>query len=562
MHTDEAHHARRLTDISQTLLDLKWRLNPVEATALGVHSYDDTLGEFTPDAFDGLARGFRACRRELQTHVEPIRLSAEDYTDYRLAMSLASAAVIRLECLQDWERDPSMYPARAMWGIHVLLVEEAIPQEEKTRCMLSRLREAPGILQAARRNLTRASKLFTRIGMQTTDNSIEFLRQTMPLLAAAPSLGSEMTGAAEECISALEAYRAWLEDDLMPRARTEFAIGADLYEQLVFADHLLTYSPDSIVRLGQGALISTQDALEDVARRIDPSSTWQEIIHRLTHDHPSPDELLGVYRTAVAEARDFVRLRGLVTFPTTDLLDILPTPEFQRGMFPHVAYMPPPPFDTSGRRGHFWVTTVNESDSEEERERRLEGHSVYSIPITALHESYPGHHLQFSFCNDVDRPMRKQSVSHLFAEGWALYCEEMMYEQGFYTNPRVRLFQLKDSLHHACQALIDVGLQTGEMTFHGAVGLLVETARFDEASAVAEVRRHVGQPARAMTNTIGKLLILSIREEQKRRLGPRFDLTEFHDQLLSHGTVPTSIIAERFSHGVAASASEGGVRAA
>lgn len=548
METPGTEQNRRMEEIAEALLRLKWRMNPVAATALGVHDWDDTLGSLMPESLEDLAREFASCRRELQSEIEPTLLSPDEYTDYRLAMSLASSSIIRLECLREWEHDPSVYPARAMWGLHVLLIDDITPAEERARHMVSRLREAPEMLILARRNLRDASKLLTRIGMESAERSIGFLRQTIPTLAEGlPSLASDLLEASEHCADALRAYREWLENDLLPRAHKELAIGADLYEQLVFAEHQLTYSPEDIVRLGQGALISAQDSLEDTAQLVDPAATWQELIHRLRREHPSAEELLPVYRQAVSQASEFVRVGGLVTFPEADRLDLLPTPEFQRSTFPHAAYMPPPPFAGSERHGHFWVTPIDPSAAEEDREQRLEGHTIHSIPITALHQSYPGHHLQFSISNEIGNAMRKQSVSHLFAEGWALYCEEMMYEQGFCTDPRVRLFQIKDSLRHACRVLVDVGLHTGEMTFHGAVGLLVETARLDEAAAVAEVRRHACQPGRAMTHMIGKLLVLSIREEQKRRLGSRFDLREFHDQLLSYGTIPTSLIAERFA---------------
>jgi len=549
---NQAEYSRLLARVSSTLLNLKWQTNPVAATALGIHDYDHTLGDLSPEAFRQLAEEFKACRRILQAEIEPTQLDADDYTDYRIAMSLASSHIIRLECLKDWERCPSFYPERAMWGVHVLLAGEFAPIEERARSIISRMKEAPGILLAARRHLTNASRLFTKIGIQTTDGSIDFLRAAIPSLAeSVPSMSVELLRVNEECMAALRDYRDWLESSLMPRARLDFAIGGDLYEQILFAEHYLTYSPWDIVRIGQGALINMQDELEEIARRIDPSASWQEIVQDMRRDHPTPDELLSAYRIAVQEAREFVRLRGLVTFPPSDSLHVRPTPEFERCIVPHVAYMPPPPFDVGGRPGHFWVTPADENQSLEDQERQLQRHSRYSIPITALHESYPGHHLQFSIGNRIGRPMRRQSVSHLFAEGWALYCEQMMYEQGFYSDPRVRLFQLKDSLLHACEVLVDVGLHTGEMSFHGAVGLLVETARLDEATAVADVQRHAVQPGLAMTSTIGKLLILGIREEQRRRLGSRFDIKAFHDQFLSYGTIPIPLVAQRFAEDAA-----------
>lgn len=541
-------HSRRLSEVSDRLLTLKWRINPVAATALGVHDYDCTLGEVSPEALSGIARELNSCRRVLQSEIDPTLLDADDYTDYQLAMSLASFGILRLECLRESERDPAFYPRRAMWGVHVLIAGEFAPPGERARLIVSRLLEVPGMLEEARRNLNDASRLHTEIAIDAVSAGARFLRSAVPSLAErTPAVENEMRAATETCLDALDAYGAWLQGTLLPRAQLHFPIGADLYEQIIFSDHLLTYSPDHILRIGRGVVINTLEELEEVSRQMGAAASWQESIERLKLECPSPDELLPAYQQAVGEAREFTATAGLVTFPERECLEVLMTPEFERGTIPHAAYMPPPPFESGSRNGHFWITPAETDGGSEDRERLLQSHSRYSIPVTALHESYPGHHLQFSIGNAVHRLMRKQSMSHIFAEGWGLYCEELMYEQGFYDDPRVRLFQLRGTLYHACQVLIDVGLHTGAMTFDEGVRMLVDTVRFDEPGAISEVRRYAAHPTHAMTNTIGKLLILSIREEQKRRQGSAFELRAFHDQMLSYGTIPTSLIAERFA---------------
>ncbi len=384
--TDTTADRLRLEDVTGELLDLKWRMDPVAATALGIHTYDDTLGECSPDAFGRLAAEFRSCRNILQSQIDPTRLDADDHSNYELAMSLASSSIIRLECLRDWERDPSFYPQRAMWGIHGLLAWEFPPDEVRAHSILNRMHELPGLLDLARKNLTGASNLLTRIGIETTEQCIAFLNRA----------AFDLPGAKGECISALESYRAWLEDDLMPTTRRDFAIGANLYEQLLFSEHLLTSDPGSIERLASGSLINAQNELSEIAGGIDRSASWQEIVERLRTDHPAAEELLSEYADAIQQAREFVRVERLVTMPEDDQLALSPTPESLCAMFPRTAYIPPPPFEEDGRHGHFWVTLSDQADSRE--------HSRYYIPIAALHGSYPGHHLQFSIGNRVGGP--------------------------------------------------------------------------------------------------------------------------------------------------------------
>jgi len=148
---------------------------------------------------------------------------------------------------------------------------------------------------------------------------------------------------------------------------------------------------------------------------------------------------------------------------------------------------------------------------------------------------------------EIPSMIRRQMMNGLLVEGWALYCEELMREQGFYSDPRVELFQLKDLIWRACRVIIDVGLHTGQMTFREAVDMLVYVAAIEEVNAIAEVKRYAISPTQPMTYVIGKLLILDLRNRMKRRLGNDFNLKTFHDQLLSYGSAPPALIAEQMT---------------
>ncbi|MEO0225767.1 MAG: DUF885 domain-containing protein, partial [candidate division WOR-3 bacterium] len=178
------------------------------------------------------------------------------------------------------------------------------------------------------------------------------------------------------------------------------------------------------------------------------------------------------------------------------------------------------------------------------QEEVLRGHPVYGIPIIALHEGYPGHHLQLVYSNRTKRKIRKLFGSSVFAEGWALYCEEMMAEVGFYSDPRTKLLKLKDQLWRACRIIIDIGLHTEKINFDEAVNILVNDAKLERVHAEKEVTRYTFTPTQPLSYLIGKKQILEFRHDYETKLGRSFRLKDFHDQLLSFGTIPVVLIRE------------------
>jgi len=217
--------------------------------------------------------------------------------------------------------------------------------------------------------------------------------------------------------------------------------------------------------------------------------------------------------------------------PTGEELDVILTPEFERPTIPYAAYMPPAPFEKQ-QKGFFFVTPA-------EKEEQLRGHSIYKIPVTALHEGYPGHHLQLVLANRLDSKVRKLMGTSVFIEGWALYCEEMMYDLGYYSDPRVRLMQLKDQIWRACRVIIDVSLHTKRMTYGEAIDFLVKEAKLEHVNATAEVKRYTRTPTQPMSYAIGKKQIMSLKDEY---IG---ELRQFHNKLLSFGSIPVALVKER-----------------
>jgi uncharacterized protein (DUF885 family) len=274
---------------------------------------------------------------------------------------------------------------------------------------------------------------------------------------------------------------------------------------------------------------------------IDPKKSWRKLVEELEEYHPAADQLEETYRREMMAARDFVREKRLVTIPVGEELEIRPTLPFDRPTLPYAAYMSPAPFEKE-QKGFFYVTPIDVAQPPEAQRAQLKGHPSYGIPVIALHEGYPGHHLQLVLANRTKSKVRRVLATTVFMEGWALYCEEMMHEAGFYSDPRTVLFKLKNQLWRDCRVLIDVGIHTGAMTYDQAVDLLVDAAKLQKVHAEKEVTRYTGSPTQPMSYVIGKKQILELRRDYQKKMADKFQLREFHDRLLGFGSIPVVLI--------------------
>ncbi len=539
------HSAERFAQLSEEILRTIWEYNPAGATIMGVHDYDDTLGDVSPEAFLRHAKTFRRCLKSLQADLNPADLSLEDQLDYHVAMSLASTNLILLDSQRPWANNPSIYPSICVWGTFSLLVRNFAPFEERMESVLTRLRQIPDLLESSKLSIQNPAPIFIQIATEMIKGAVAFYEGPFVECAdRAPALTIELMTAKNAAVEALRDYSRWLTDEMLPHAHGDFAVGEDIYQQLLFESHYLTYTPEDLMKLAKTTLEESQAQITEAAAQIDPNVTWEQLVERLKEEHPPKEGLIEAYRQAFESARQFVVDHDLVTFAAGEELKVGETPSFERSVLPYAAYMPPAPFEGS-RVGCLWVTPIDELDPPEVQKAQLLEHCVYSIPIIALHEGYPGHHVQLTRAMDVDRPLRKQALNDVFCEGWALYCEHLMREQGFYTDPRVQLFQLKDMIWRACRIMIDVGLHTNALSFDEAVRMLMDTARMEKAMAVAEVKRYTSSPTQPMAYVIGRMLLLDLRQRMMRTQRTAFSLKGFHDEVLSYGSVPLPLISAR-----------------
>jgi len=292
---------------------------------------------------------------------------------------------------------------------------------------------------------------------------------------------------------------------------------------------------DAILAIGHAQLTENKAARAKAAREIDPTVDEAAVIDRIKSDQPLDfATALQAYRDVMVRARRHLVERDLLTMPDDERLDVVETPVYLRNLTPFAAYFDPPKFDRQPT-GIYIVTPSVGNDPSAMRE-----HNYSSISNTSIHEAYPGHHLQLAVANRHPSLTRLMADAPEFVEGWGMYSEQMMREEGFDDAPNFRLNMYTDAIWRACRIILDVRMHRGEMSVDDSIRFLVEQTSFEEANARAEVHRYTYTPTYQLSYLLGKTLLLQLREDERRRLGEKFSLKGFHDALLRAGSLPIS----------------------
>jgi uncharacterized protein (DUF885 family) len=349
-----------------------------------------------------------------------------------------------------------------------------------------------------------------------------------------PAEQRRLERAAETASTAIELYTGWLEGT-RAGGTDDWALRRERHDRLVELRAFDGLGADEILELGQQKLAEERAARAAAAREIDPTADEADVIARVKDDHAATfDAALEEYRVAMRRARGHLIERDLVTVPDDERIDVIETPPYLRNVIPFAAYFSPAAFDDDSK-GIYVVTPSVHGDPNAMRE-----HNRASISNTSIHEAYPGHHLQ------LDAARRHPSLTRLladapeFVEGWGMYSELMMREQGFDDGPKFQLMLHTDAIWRACRIILDIRLHRGELTVEEAIDFLVEHTRFERDNARSEVEWSTYRPTYPLSYLLGRTLLLELRSSEERRLGDAFSLRAFHDTLLRNGSLPIS----------------------
>jgi hypothetical protein len=536
---------RTFTALSEEFVELFMKHHPVAATEAGIHDYDHLMPDDSPDGLKGRSAWLRELDQRLVASVPWDELPLEPRVDYALLRSRIAALRADLEEIRVPHRNPGLYLDRAFNAVHLLLARSFAPLDERKEAAVARLMAIPEYLESVKPNLQQVPPVLLEASLEMAAHGPTFVDDVVrTLLRQFAGEAERLEHAGNRARSGFLRFHDWMERELKPRSGGTFAIGERWMNYKLEREHMVPYTCAELERVGREHVAHAHVLLEDEARRHDPRRHWRELIVEGRRRAPEAHWLREAYVVEMERAKRFVLERRIAPIPAGERLEILDTPVFERGMLPYAAYQAPAPFDADPA-GVFYVTPIDIRRSKEEQAAQLAAHCTPGLPIIALHEGYPGHHLQLTHANKAATRLRRIVHSDVFAEGWALYCEELMWEQGYFTaDPLTRLFQLRDLLFRACRVVLDAALHSGGMSPEQAVDYLVDEVMLDPAPARSEVQRYCMTPTVPMSYLVGKLQILELRSEAQQRLGPRFLLHDFHAALLASGTIPPALVRE------------------
>ncbi|MEP7158845.1 MAG: DUF885 domain-containing protein [Chloroflexota bacterium] len=513
---------------------------PVFGTYLGLHEHD---GELSDGSREALLAETDATRRYLTAleQIDAAGLSSYFATEHDLALFGARRSLFDDEVHRVWERRVSASDEIGD-GIFLLFARANLPLAERLTAIASRLEAAPRHIEQQKTRLGQRPPV--RLWNELELDAVGALPTLFDEVAAAArtEFGDDhaetrrMEKAGVEAKAAFDDYSTWLRDQLKD-ATDEFAIGAADYDTMVGLRAFDGLSADDILEIGEQQLAELKASRESIAREIDPTASVEEVVDRVKSDHPADfATALQGFRDAMNEARQFIVDHDLVTIPAGETLSVIETPQYLRGVIPFAAYFTPGKFETAGpRQGIYVVTPSIDGDP-----RAMREHNHASIYNTSIHEAYPGHHLQLVAANEHPSRARLLFDAAEFVEGWAMYCELMMREQGFDTAPSHRLMMHTDAIWRACRIILDIKLQRGHIGVAEAVDFLVEQTGFERPQATSEVNWYTYRPTYPLSYLLGRVLLLRLRADEQRRLGAAFSLRGFHDALMREGSLPIS----------------------
>ena len=513
-----------------------FRYHPEEAVDVGVNDYADQLKSYEHNDIGALISLIQKMLSALD-ELNQAELSDGRQIDYRI---IKGALTIELHDLEenDWRyRNPIEYvPVNA---IYQLLIH---PGENVHQAVKRRLENIPEYLRGAKAMLSqypeRVVPQWTVTAKDIAQTGAEFIRglERHPLVTAKFENPARLKPLFDTASTALSDFAYYLETDVMPKAAGKFPSGNYRFNRLLNEKHFLATDAEKVLGFGKRLAERTEKELLLQSKKICGEQDINKALAEVRAQHPDASQLLSSYRKKMQAAHAWLLEADIVSVPEKQSLKIQQTPVFLRDVIPFAAYDPPMPLDKE-QRGLYYVTTV-EDDS------LLAEHNQFSIDLTSVHEAFPGHHLQFVVANQNNdhNVTRLLNASASMYEGWALYCEQLVFEQGLYNKKEHEFIMLRDRLWRALRIIIDVKIHTGQFTFDQAATLLVEKLGFELSQAQSEITWYSSAAATPLCYAVGCEIILKTREIMQA--SDKSKLKEFHDALLSQGSIALPLVIQ------------------
>jgi uncharacterized protein (DUF885 family) len=559
--------SQKLANLSEEFVYTALSFSPSAATSAGLHSYnkenlDDALDDFSTEALDKQRRFYEHFAARLQ-EIPKEGLSAQDQADVAILENQTSLALLDLTELRSSLHSPMLYVeslGNALFGPYML---EYAPKPQRFRSIIARLNRVPLYTDVAAINLTASPEIWTQVAIEENAGNINLVDKV--LRAEAPAeLQEEYARAARPALDALQKFQGYLKDSLSERNDADWRLGQANYTRKfrytlasgVEADTALEMAEKDLTAVRQRmlalALPLHREAFPahkdhaDLTGEARENTVIGEVLSRIAARHSTPASYMDDARKDLEEARAFVQAKHLLTLPPRSNLQVIPTPEFMRGIYAVGGFASAPALEPK-LGAFYWVTPIPDSWPAARAESKLKEYNFYKLKLLTIHEAMPGHYVQMEYANDV-QPASRRLLRSIFGngpyiEGWGQYSTQAMLDEGFLDHsPELALTFAKEELRVIANCILDVRLQMLNMTDEDAMALMEKQTFQEKEEATAKLQRAKLSSAQLPTYYVGWRGWIRVRDEYRKAKGSAYSLSGFNDAALKQGAVPLPLL--------------------
>ena len=529
---------------------------PTNGTLVGYHQYDTQLENFSRKNIDAEIAALKSFEQRIEAiHPDAAAADFVPRSDREVVLATIHSQLLTLETIRPWEKNADNYSSTCANGAFVLMERKFASPDERLRSLIAREKQMPALLNEARVNLKNPPHIFTEIAIEQLPDIISFFERDVPLAFADandPALKTEFAQTNAAVIAGLKSYLDWLKSDVLARSNGDFRIGAQTFSTKLKYDEMVDIPLDKLLEIARADMRKNQEHFKQVAHELEPTKEPGAVLEDLGNQHPAPGQLMDAFRATFDGLVSFIRTHHILTIPSDVRPIVEETPPFMRATT-FASMDTPGPFEAHATEAYFNVTLPEKSMTPAQVEGYMHSFNIGTVISTAVHEAYPGHYVQFLWLPQAPSKVRKLLGANTNVEGWAHYTEQMMLDNG-YGQPGsgakddreakfLRLGQLQDALLRDARFVVGIEMHTGKMSIEQAEEFFQKEGYQAKETAVVETKRGAGDPT-YLYYTLGKLEIMKLREDVKKKEGAAFSLEKFHDDFLKQGFPPIKIVRE------------------
>ncbi|MGL4420801.1 MAG: DUF885 domain-containing protein [Gemmataceae bacterium] len=538
-------------------LQAEYARHPYWATRQGNHDFDDRLDDLRPAARAEDIITAKKLLAELRAEFDPAKLSPAVRIDWEIWTHTLNYQLWQAENEPIYETDPRVFGEYISDSVFLLLTQSTLPRERNVANAAKRITYIPTVIDAAKLSLKTPPKILTEVAIQRNQGAIAFYEKEIFALAQENPGTSELVAPAKAAVTALKDYQKFLTETLLPRSTGSWRLGTEKFAKKLELELDSGFTAAEVIREAEAEGERVEREMYYVAKQlwhtVQPGvalppddapgrrETIAKVLAKLGEDHGTSASFVADARASVVSIQKFIREKRILTLPDPDRCQIIEMPEFQRGF--SAAYLSPaPPLDAKSN-SLYAVAPPPESWPASRQKAFFQEYNKAMLQILTIHEAYPGHYVQLEYGNRHPSAIRKIFYSGTFAEGWAVYTEQMMLDQGYAAGDlSLRLHQLKFYIRAVLNAILDHRMHCTEYSDEEARKLLMDRGFQTEGEALGKIQRAKQSSTQLSTYFVGRMAFYKLRQSVQRSRGAAFDLGKYHEEVLSHGTLPVKYL--------------------